>query len=583
MLGRTIHEHIFILISIALLRLVAPASFLYLFLCLYTRSLAINHLAHPWIFPIALLEVSFYLLVYIPRKGVLQKATYTAPLLTPEQRHALFLRCSQHISFSSTSSAPSALTSTYPLGWFSSPVLKRENLIEWILWALFSCDPSNPHVEDSWKDEINAYVARVEEILGRKVEAGKEIKTKALRLTLDEVKMVHRPLVWYMIVALVDFITSVKLYSLGFRQYAPSNQLPLRLRNIISPGIFPPRFFGVFAQPSLSATEYFSYWYRPHRTSDRDPIVFIHGIGIGLHPYTAFIQDLVRLDPNQGILLVELLPISMHICSSSTSDPPTPAMPPRRDMLDALYRTMHSLGMSHAVLAAHSYGTVIAAHVIRDRDGGQGRDEREQEKDGLDGNVDKDRDPDRDTLRHRNKATNIHPSASQPPANELHPPKPTFTSHLLIDPIPFLLHLPDVAFNFLYRVPKRANEWQLWYFASRDPDIAFTLGRCFFWTENILWKEDLDEKIKFAVVLSGKDQIVPAPLVRRYLTGEDEVKHLWSSSSASNSVTDKPAIDLEVIYNPDLDHAMVFDTKERRKDMVDVLDRFTRREHGLRD
>ncbi|KAJ3753095.1 hypothetical protein EV360DRAFT_97159 [Lentinula raphanica] len=524
MLGRTLHEHIFILISIALLRLVAPASFLYLFLCLYTRSLAINHLAHPLIFPIALLEVSFYLLVYIPRKGVLQKATYTAPPLTPEQRHALFLRCSQHVSFSSTSSAPSALTSTYPLGWFSSPVLKRENLIEWILWALFSCDPSHPHVEDSWKDEINAYVARVEEILDRKVEAGKEIKTKALRLTLDEVKMVHRPLIWYMIVALVDFVTSAKLYSLGFRQYAPSNQLPLRLRNIISPGIFPPRFFSVFAQPSPSATEYFSYWYRPHRASDRDPIVFIHGIGIGLHPYTAFIQDLVRLDPNQGILLVELLPISMHICSSSTSDPPTPAMPPRREMLDALYRTMHSLGMSHAVLAAHSYGT--------------------------------------------------------PPANELHPPKPTFTSYLLIDPIPFLLHLPDVAFNFLYRVPKRANEWQLWYFASRDPDIAFTLGRCFFWTENILWKEDLDEKIKFAVVLSGKDQIVPAPLVRRYLTGEDEVKHLWSSSSASysaaNSVTDKPVIDLEVIYNPDLDHAMVFDTKERRRDMVDVLNRFTR-------
>ncbi|KAI0244982.1 hypothetical protein BJV78DRAFT_1287169 [Lactifluus subvellereus] len=55
---------------------------------------------------------------------------------------------------------------------------------------------------------------------------------------------------------------------------------------------------------------------------------------------------------------------------------------------------------------------------------------------------------------------------------------------LLIDPIPFLLHYPTVAYNFVYRQPRRANEWQLWYFArarterERGPEgEAATAGR----------------------------------------------------------------------------------------------------------
>ena len=40
---------------------------------------------------------------------------------------------------------------------------------------------------------------------------------------------------------------------------------------------------------------------------------------------------------------------------------------------------------------------------------------------------------------------------------------------LFIDPIPFLLHLPNNAYNFVYRNPRAANEWELWYVASRDP------------------------------------------------------------------------------------------------------------------
>ncbi|KAJ3984347.1 hypothetical protein F5890DRAFT_1554150 [Lentinula detonsa] len=560
MLGTTLYEYISILISITLLRLVAPTSFLYLLSCLYTKSFTLNGATPPWIFLLALFESFFYLFVYVPRKKALQKSVYTAPPLNREQREALFLRCSKHISFSVTESTPNKLSSTYPNGWFLTPNprstpnarLKRENLIEWILWALFSC---NPHeAKDSWKDEIDGYVRQIEGITNVKFENGRDEGMKALRLTLDEVKMVHRPLVWYIIVALVDLITSIKLYTMNFYQYSSPTH----------PQFFPPRLFSIFSTPSPSVTDHFSYWYRPHKSFDRDPIVFIHGIGIGLHPYIPFLQDLIQLDPDQGILLIELLPVSMHICSSTS-------IPPRREMLDAIYTTMHSLGISRAVLASHSYGTIIAAHVIRDS-------------------------------QETNHRSNTEPNQT---STESSSPQIRFTSHLLIDPIPILLHLPAVAFNFLYRVPREANEWQLWYFASRDPDVAYTLGRCFFWAEGVLWREDFGvgvdvdmapnskrtiknphesqptnqtSKVQFAIILSGKDQIVPAPLVRKYLTGEDEVKERWLSGSNVNSDTDNDndSNSLEVLYYPTLDHAMVFDTEERRRGMIRILDRFTR-------
>ncbi|KAF5353029.1 hypothetical protein D9757_011859 [Collybiopsis confluens] len=509
---------------------------------LFASTLATNLISTAFALP-AVLEVAFYAVAYHRRKN-LQRGTHKPPVLDAEQREALFAKCSHSTDYPN-----------YPFGWFSSPELKRENFVEWILWALFSCDPQDALEE--WNEEIERYIKKFEEITGTKLEDGRADWTTSLRLMLDPVQTSHRPLLWYFLVAVVDLITCVKLHILGFQHYSQPRVLTQ---------VFPPRFYTtIFSEHSTA--KHFSYWYRPHRSKHRDPVVFIHGIGIGLYPYVPLINSLIQLDPEIGILLIELLPISMHI----TAEP----IPQRRDLLDALYAVIHRLGMSRAVLAAHSYGTVIAAHIIRDDD----------------------------------------------PGAEMK--KPIITAFLLIDPIPILLHLPNVAFNFLYRIPGSpnrlssrprvnvndtekwaGNEWQLWYFASQDPDIAYTLARGFFWAENILWREDLGLSplpaapgiepsvvdgrgghhnrndrgydTKFAVVLSGDDQIVPSDEVWQYLTGMtmDEVSDrervgldttTWKSDNGM----------LEVLYYHDIDHAMVFDTKKREKGLIRILDEFT--------
>lgn len=87
---------------------------------------------------------------------------------------------------------------------------------------------------------------------------------------------------------------------------------------------------------------------------------------------------------------------------------------------------------------------------------------------------------------------------------------------VLIDPVTILLHLPDVAYNFTRRQPKRANEHQLYYFASMDMGVSHTLSRHFFWNENVLWKKDLGDR-KVTVSLGGRDLIVNTEAVGTYL------------------------------------------------------------------
>lgn len=77
-------------------------------------------------------------------------------------------------------------------------------MVEWVLWALFSCGPED--AQESWNDEVDTYVKKVEELTGMKLEDGRTELTTSLRLTLDRVKMSHRPLIWYTVSEYLTFL-----------------------------------------------------------------------------------------------------------------------------------------------------------------------------------------------------------------------------------------------------------------------------------------------------------------------------------------------------------------------------------------
>jgi len=223
-------------------------------------------------------------------------------------------------------------------------------------------------------------------------------------------------------------------------------------------------------------------------------------------------------------------------------------------------------------------------------------------------------------------------------------------AHLvLVDPIPILLSNPSVAFNFLYREPwtttgssssnssrwfpsySAASSWQLWYFASRDADVARTLFRSFFWSEGGMWREEVNaflrwrgkrsetgnvkplttyhdevddasmstgnalptqatmnqQRRKMAVVLGGSDQIIPTEAIRRYLTNEDTWKTRWVGRVVDDSLSEvldgtgeeenrSEGSRLEVFYDPKLDHAKIFDDKQDMIPLLEVVKRYVR-------
>lgn len=103
--------------------------------------------------------------------------------------------------------------------------------------------------------------------------------------------------------------------------------------------------------------------------------------------------------------------------------------------------------------------------------------------------------------------------------------------------------------------------------------VAHTLFRRFIWSDNALWKEDIQGH-RVAVLLAGRDAIVDTKAVGAYLTGADD----WSLETESweNGVWKGDGLD--VLWFQDLDHGEVFSGRRARKRLVDIVRRFVEEE-----
>jgi hypothetical protein len=198
-------------------------------------------------------------------------------------------------------------------------------------------------------------------------------------------------------------------------------------------------------------------------------------------------------------------------------------------------------------------------------------------------------------------------------------------SLVLIDPISVLLHLPDVAYNFTRRKPKRANEHQLHYFGSMDMGVSHSLSRCFFWSENVLWKHEIGDRAT-TVSLAEQDLIVNTKAVGAYLASYNEemaAPEQDSASRATNGSVSEKVISqsglasatnghakgifgalptktanhgpekalvcaqwkdrtwmgrgMDLIWYRTLDHAQVFDKAQTRKPLVEAINEYSTR------
>lgn len=383
MINNSPASYAFIRTCIFFLHYIAPLSAAYCVTVLVLRpaTYRIPLVLEIW----AIAETAFFALIYAPRSIVLQRAATHPELLPREQRRELFKLCLDSVE------DPEKYLSGWMRGAPASEI-KRENVKEFLCWAFLNKGDHSP--EDD--DELEEYADRTELRLGRKLESGRG-NAVSLRVTVDRFQSLHRSLLWYLCVFFVDTITFSSLIWHSFQFHRlPGNHFF---------DVFPLRPFGLLSKRNTPAKT-LTYWHRPHTSKTRLPILFIHGIGIGLYPYVNFLSQINGSDTERdedgdiGIIAIEIMPVSFRITGAALE---------KDQMCCEILQILRHHGWHQCILASHSYGSVISSHLL-----------------------------------HNSKTSEL------------------FGPVLLIDPVSILLHLPDVAYNFTARKPIQANEHQLY-------------------------------------------------------------------------------------------------------------------------
>jgi hypothetical protein len=198
MIGTSVPEYIFIRTCIVGLRAITPLSIFY---CSFSIAEHPSSGFRKFLLAWAVSETAFWLLVYLPRKRALQAPASHPPPLDKEDRKALFWKTWERIP------NPEYYLSKWFLGARSYEV-RRDNVRDFFKWALLnkgddkgddgSLSDEQLAMKLDEEVELEEYVDGTQTLLGRPIEPGRGT-AKSLRLTIDEINMLHRPLFWYLV------------------------------------------------------------------------------------------------------------------------------------------------------------------------------------------------------------------------------------------------------------------------------------------------------------------------------------------------------------------------------------------------
>ena len=266
-------------------------------------------------------------------------------------------------------------------GWFFKKKIEdltKGDILEWM-----ACMINNSYFNQLDQDaKVNAIhlLERLENRLGYKFKEGVSRNRKML-VMVDPVQIYHRPLFFYAAIKGLDLAGRANLWTAGFERTAEKGMVV----------------------------------YIKRGSDDGLPIVFFHGIGIGLSPYVRFVLAIVQQFPNRTVICYEKTSISMRLDKTL--------------LLPDQYATkiqahLKTEGIDEIIAVGHSLGTACLRWL-------------DFYFPGL--------------IAHR----------------------------LFIDPICFSLWTCDIAQNFIYRSPDKIRHYLLKFFASTEAGIALYLRRYF--------------------------------------------------------------------------------------------------------
>jgi len=220
------------------------------------------------------------------------------------------------------------------------------------------------------------------------------------------------------------------------------------------------------------------------------PIVFIHGLGVGLAPYLPHISQLLRSKPSRKIALLTLPHISMRA---------VPRVPELDDMVDTVVEITKKHGFREPTLYGHSFGTFVVARACQ-----------------------------RYCVR---SVVLLDPVA---------------VCLCLPQTVSILYQLNKSWVDFKRRVrrgPKVLFSSEFWreggslvyfclrdYFLLREIGVMTALRRKFWWARYNLWAEDLPEDS--LVVLEGNDLLIDTDAIARHVLRQSKARIIYQERFA---------------------------------------------------
>jgi pimeloyl-ACP methyl ester carboxylesterase len=253
----------------------------------------------------------------------------------------------------------------------------------------------NRKVDKLTLDQLNicvGYLAKLEQSLGCEFSTSEQIHPFT-SLTQDPVEMMYRPWIFYGITNGIDIVVRVILHSKNF--------VRTDYGHIIS--------------------------YISEGTSEELPIVFFHGLGVGIALYLSFLTKLISKFPDRTFIFFENPAIAMR-------GKFTHCLP--RKFADYIATICSDLKITKIYAISHSFGTFTSCWLDK-----------------------------------------FYPSLIE--------------QRIFIDPVCFSLWNPHTMNTFLYRKPVLAHHYVFTYIISREPGTQIYLRRYFAWIQNTYFTPQL--------------------------------------------------------------------------------------------
>ncbi|PPQ94006.1 hypothetical protein CVT25_009854 [Psilocybe cyanescens] len=349
--------------------------------------------------------------------------------------------------------------------------IKLLDIHKWLFWAMYNSDlPPRERLPAIQRKAIDEAVELLQKRSGCKFEDGSDSAITPMRLTIDKINILWRPLTFYLIVNSVNWtLRTIYKRSWDF-SHGHSNGLEYLLR---TPANWDPK-------------------------SSPRPVVFVHGLGLGLLQYHDFFAQLVEKIPDRPILIPLQPQISQSFFHSDFLLPPS-----RHQMADRLASLLQTLGW-----------VTLDANV---------NEKFEDEKGRTSSNM--------YVPQFQRGVTLIsHSNGSYAHAWVLKGYSDIVARSCFVDPVTFCSWEGDVCYNFFYRPCMTGMELLMRYFVGTEIGVVNLLQRHFCWTSNSLWFEEIPnatDSHKTMFLLGGKDDIIHSERVKRYLTSHGAGNNLW--------------------------------------------------------